>query len=246
MFDISFGGLINFALGLVFGLILFTITYIYFLVRGKNIDMDAIHKSTQDVDEDVLREVIIEKQKVFKKRYKKEGYGKLIYDLSLELIESISRHYFPDSKHPMLELSLNEFIMLSHYITDRVDQILEQPLLKNARNIRVTNMLKAYETKQKIDQQKLIKLAKSKTVQTTMKVSLGAINILNPAYWFRKLVVSTSVDFVTQRIGMMIIGVVGEETSKVYSKKLFDKDIEFDLVEKELRALEQGDEYSHD
>ncbi len=246
MIEISFGGLVNFILGLIFGLILFTITYIYFLVRGKNIDMDAIHKSTQEVDEEALREIIITKQKAFKKRYKAEGYGKVIYDLSMELIESISKHYFPDSKHPMLELSLNEFIMLSHYITNRVDLILEQPLLKNARNIRVTNMVQAYEMKQRIDQQKIMKLVKSKTLQSTMKISLGAINILNPAYWFRKLVVSTSVDFVTQRIGMMIIGVVGEETSKVYSKKLFDKDIEFDLVEKELRALEQGDEYTND
>jgi len=242
--EISFGGLVNFLLGIFFGFILFTVTYIYFNVRGKSIDMDAVHKSSENVDEEDLKALIVEKQVFFKKNYKDKGFGKLVFDLSYELIDEISKYYFPNSKHPMLELSVNEIIALNHYITDRIDQILEQPILKNTRNIRVTKLVQAYETKKKIDDQKLVKAVKSKAVRNTFKVGMGAVNLFNPAYWFRKLVVSTSVDFVTKRIALMIIGVVGEETSKVYSKKLFDKDLEFDLVEKELKALERGDDLS--
>jgi len=240
--EISFGGLINFLLGIAFGFILFTLTYIYFNVRGKSIDMDAVHKSSENVNEEELKELILSKQVVFKKQVKDQGFGKLVFDLSYELIDEISRYYFPHSKHPMLELSVNEIITLNHYITDRIDKILEQPILKNTRNIRVTKLVQAYETKRKIDQQKIVKAVKSKAVKKTFKMIMGAVNLFNPDYWFRKLVISSSVDFVTKRIGLMIIGVVGEETSKVYSKKLFDKDLEFDLVEKELKALEIGDD----
>ncbi len=242
--EISFGGIINFLLGIFSGFILFTVVYIYFSVRGKNAEMMLIRKPPVDVDEEKLKQIIIDKQHTFKLAYRKnkKNIGKTTFDLSYELIEEISRYYFPNSKYPMLELSVNEIISLNHYITDRVDQILDQPILKNTRNIRVTKIIKAYETKRAIDEKKLVKAAKSKTVKTTMKVTIGALNVFNPAYWFRKLVVNTSVDFVTKKICLMIIGVVGEETSKVYSKKLFDKDIEFDLVERELRALEAGEE----
>ncbi len=240
--EITFGGIINFILGILSGFILFTLVYIYFSIRGKNSDMMLIRKPEVDVDEEKLKQIIIDKQKAFKSAYKKnqKNIGKTTFNLSYELIEEISSFYFPDSKYPMLELSVNEFITLNHYITDRIDGILEQPLLKNTRNIRITKIVRAYETKKAIEQKRLIKAAKSGAVKTTMKVTLGALNLFNPAYWFRKLVINTSVDFVTRKICLMIISIVGEETSKIYSKKLFDKDVEFDLVERELRALEAG------
>ena len=240
--EISFGGFINFILGIFSGFILFTLVYIYFSVRGKHSDMMLVRKPNVDVKEEELKKIIVDKQNSFKSIYKKnqKNIGKTTFDLSYELIEEISRYYFPDSKYPMLELSVNEIIKLNHYITDRIDGILEQPILKNTRNIRITKIVRAYEAKRAIDEKKLVKAVKSKTVRTTMKVTLGAINILNPAYWFRKLVINTSVDFVTRKICLMIISVVGEETSKVYSKKLFDKDIKFDLVDRELKALEEG------
>ncbi|MFH5881581.1 MAG: hypothetical protein ACNA7U_03580 [Candidatus Izemoplasmataceae bacterium] len=242
--EISFSGLINFLLGIMSGFVLFAVTYTYFMVRGKNLDMSIIHKPSADVKEEDLKNLIISKQNEFKKLYKKNDgkIGKITFDLSYELIEDISKYYFPKSKYPMLELSVNEILTLNNYITQRVDKILEQPILKNTRNIRITKIVQAYEVKKSMDQKKIIKAAKSKAVKKTMKYTLAAINIVNPAYWFRKLVINTSVDFVTKKICLMIIGVVGEETSKVYSKKLFDKDLDFDLVDKELRALEAGEE----
>lgn len=242
--EISFGGLINFLLGIMSGFILFTITYVYFLVRGKNLDTSLIHKPKVDVNEEELKTMILDKQDTFKKRYKKENekIGKVVFDLSYELMDEISHYYFPNSKYPMLELSVNEIITLNQYITERIDKILDQPILKNTRNIRITKIVQAYELKKSIDQKKVIKAVKSKPVKKTVKVALTALNVMNPAYWFRKLVINTSMDFVTKKICLMIIGVVGEETSKVYSKKLFDKDLDFDLVDKELKALEAGED----
>ena len=241
--EISFGGVINFLLGIFSGFVLFTMMYIYFSVRGKNAKIMLVRRPSVDVDEERLKEIIIGKQDNFKETYKRsdKNIGKLTFELSYELIEEISAFYFPDSKYPMLELSVNEIISLNHYITDRIDQILDQPILKNTRNVRVTKIVRAYETKKAIEERKLVKAAKSKAVKRTMKVTLGAINLFNPAYWFRKLVINTSMDFVTKKICLMIISVVGEETSKIYSKKLFDKDLELDFVDKELKALEAGE-----
>ncbi len=242
MLEISFGGLINFALGILSGFILFTVTYIYFIIRGKNLDEQSIVQSVENVDQEELKTLILDKQEVFKKTHKKKqkGLGKLVFELSYELVEEISGYYFPKSKYPMLELSVDEMIELNHYITKRLDGILDQPLLKNTRNIRITRIVQLFEKKKQLEEKKVVKAMRNKTLNKAFKVTMGAINVFNPAYWFRKLVVNTSVDFITKRVSLMVIGVVGEETSKIYSKKLFDKDIEFDLVEKELEALEKG------
>ncbi len=240
--EFSLGGLINFILGLASGFILFTLTHVYLIVRGKSLDKKAMNKPVNSVDEQSLKTLIIDKQTAFKKQYKKQekGFGKLVFDLSYELVEEISTYHFPDSKYPMMELNIDEIIELNTYISERIDKILDQPMLKNTRNIRVTHIVKMFERKKQIEEQRFVKAMRNRHVNRAFKMTLGALNAFNPAYWVRKLVINTSVDFITKRIALLIIGVVGEETSKVYSKKLFDKEIEFDLVDKELKALEEG------
>lgn len=241
--NIDFGVLVNFILGIFSGFLLFTVVYIYFVIRGKNMDASLLRKPDTEVDEEDLKEIILNKQETFKKMKKKgQPIGKLTFELSYELIEEIAKYYFPKSKYPMLELSVNEMLALNHYITERLDKILNQPILKNTRNIRVTKIVRMYETKRSIDQNKLMKAAKNKVVKKSVKYTLGAVNLMNPAYWFRKLVVNRSVDFLGNKIALLIISVVGEETTKVYSKKLFDKEIEMDFVDKELAALEAGED----
>ncbi len=248
MIEISFGGFINFLIGIFSGFVLFTVVYIYFIVRGKNVDLDSANHPVEEVDEEALKTLITDKQSAFKTQHKKvnKGLGKLVFDLSFELVEEIAGYYYPDSPHPMMELSIDEMIDLNQYISKRIDTILEQPLLKNTRNIRVTRIVQLFEKKKQIEQNKAFKVIRNKNVNRAFKATLGAINVFNPAYWFRKLVVGQSVDFITKRVALMIIAVVGEETSSIYSKKLFDKDLEFDFVDKELQALEEGSNNDED
>ncbi len=242
MLEFSLGGLINFLLGIFSGFVLFTVLYVYFIVRGKNVDLDTSNKPVEQVDEEQLKTLITDKQNAFKTNYKQEDkrLSKMVFDLSYDLVEEIAGYYYPDSPHPMLELSIDEMIDLNQYISKRIDSILDQPLLKNTRNLRVTRIVQLFEKKKQIEQSKAYRVVRNKKVNKIRKATLGAINVFNPAYWFRKLVVGQSVDFITKRVALMIIAVVGEETSKIYSKKLFDKDIEFDFVDKELEALEEG------
>lgn len=245
--DISLAGLINFLLGIFSGFLLFTIVYIYFFVRGKNIDVSLFRKPDTEVDEEELKQIVTDKQETFKKMKRKgESIGKLTFSLSYELIEEIAKYYFPKSKYPMLELSVDEMLALNHYITERIDGILNQPILKNTRNIRVTKLVRMYEAKRSFDQNRIVKAAKNKVVKKSVKYTLGAVNLMNPAYWFRKLVVNKSVGYIENKIALLIIGVVGEETIKVYSKKLFDKEVEMDFVDQALKSLETGDDSEDD
>ncbi len=143
----------------------------------------------------------------------------------------------------MLELSVSELLDLNHYITNRLDKILDKPILKNTKNLQMTKIMRMYDTKKAIDQNKLIKAAKKYKVGKVVKYGGAAINVVNPVYWFRKIVINTSIDVMTKKVCLVVIGIVGEETTNVYSKKLFDKPLKLNVVEKEmLTLLEEGDE----
>ena len=58
------------------------------------------------------------------------GYFKVAVDLSLELSEEIARYYFPKSKFPIYELSIQEMLNLNHYITKRVEELMNGRFFK--------------------------------------------------------------------------------------------------------------------
>jgi len=245
LFEFSgFGGFINFFLGMLTGIILFLATLTFLSIRGKNINLD-VKKPEGEFSEDDLRQLIVSRQNRLRKvlKTKKEGAFRLTFEVSYELVEEISRYFFPNSKYPMYELSVNELIELNHYITERIDEILEVPVLKNAKKARIITIVNMYEKKKAIEGSKLAKAAKKLKLGKVAKYGGMALNAVNPVYWFRKLVLSTSIDAMTRKLCVAIIGVVGEETSKVYSKKLFDKDVDLGLVEENMESLlSEGDD----
>lgn len=241
---ISFQGFIIFFWGMLTGIVLFLATMTILFVRGKNIELD-VKKPEGDFSEDDLKQLIVSRQTRLRKilKVKKDGAFRLTFEVSYELVEEISRYFFPNSKYPMYELSVNELLELNHYITDRIDEILEVPVLKNAKKARIITIVNMYEKKKAIEGSKLAKAAKKLKLGKVAKYGGMALNAVNPVYWFRKLVLSTSIDAMTRKLCVAIIGVVGEETSKVYSKKLFDKDVDLGLVEENMEALlSEGDD----
>ena len=154
------------------------------------------------------------------------------------LIHDIARVYFPDSKYPIYELSIDELMTLIHYITDRVDSLFKGPILRPLKKIRISYILKVIDTKRKIDENKAVKTASK--LRTPWKVTKTVLNIFNPVYWVRKLMISTTLVAVTNKICGIIIDVVGEETNNVYSKSVFNAERMTNLeIEREILELEQ-------
>ncbi len=118
--------------------------------------------------------------------------------------------------------------------------MLNKPLLKNTKNVRVTKFVQMYDKKKSIERNKVIKSLKKYKVDKAAKYASMTVNVMNPVYWFRKAVIKTSVDAMTKKISVVIIGIVGEETVKVYSKKLFDKELEIDVVDEDIKLLQEG------
>ncbi len=247
-FDISFGGFINFFLGMMTGVVAFLAFVTYFSFRGNRLNLDDVKKPDVDFNEEDLRKLIVSRQVKLKRNLKVKNTSsfRATMDIAYELVEEVSRYFFPDSKYPMLELSVHELIDLNHYISTRIDELLDVPILKNAKKMRLISIVKMYEKKKLIEESKVAKAAKKIRLGKVLKFGSMALNAVNPVYWFRKLVLNTSLDAMTRKICVVVIGVVGEETTKVYSKKLFDTDVELGLVEGDMQDLLAEGEDSDD
>ena len=234
-----------FFFGMLTGMVVLMATFVFLFIRSKVIDVEQYTKPTADVDPDVLKELVKSKQNEFKKlrKLKEESVSKITFNLSFELVNEVAKYFFPDSKYPTLELSVNELLNLNHYITNRIDELLDKPVIKNTKKMQIVKVMEMLDKKRAIEESKVVKAANRMKLGKVVKYGGMALNALNPVYWFRKAVISTSVSAMTRKICIVIIDIVGEETIKVYSKALFEEPVDIKLVESEMQALlEEPDE----
>lgn len=239
---IDTGSIISFALGIVTGVFFVLIIYMYAVFKELRKDTKLETHET-DIDEDMVLEMIKDAQSQFKNKEqrKKNGYAGYLYQISRTLALDISHMFYPDSKTPYLELTLDETLMLNHYVTNRVDDLTNRPLLKLFRKYTLSTLYGFTKTSKKIKNNKAIKGAKDYGLDEVYKASMTALNAINPVFWFRKLggVIS---DSILEKIGIAVIGITGEETYKIYSKKVFNKTSEIDSGVDELIESLESDE----
>lgn len=235
MFDLI--SLISFGIGLVFGMTLFTLLYTLFFIRGIRLKTPLTRhepmpvKALDDALKDATESMLIAQ--------KEDGFFDGFVDSSKALTERIATYYYPESKYPMLELSVEELLQLDDYIHARIASTLNKGVFRNVKHVRVVKFIELIDYKKKLDQQKWMQVIKSKNVQRGVQTTLGVVNAFNPVYWFRKFVIKTSMHALNKQIAKTMLAVVAEETNRVYSKSVFNESIDYDLVDRALAKLNE-------
>lgn len=247
-FEINMQTFLAFFIGLGLGFLLLLLIYIYAVIRNLNRKFATQKVQEEDIDEEEIKWLIEDAQKEFKnKEIRSEvGFGKLLFKVTKELSHDISQKFYPESNYPYFELTIDETIALSHYITNRLDELLDSSILRLFRGMTIRRIVELNETKTKIEDSKVVKGAKKYKLGKVTSSILKTINLVNPFYWFRKLTVNKAIDIITVRIALSLIAITGEETYKIYSKKVFDVDKTFetnidDLYEELRKDLEEED-----
>lgn len=234
--------------GIIMGFSIFGAVYgVTIVVSIKN---DKKFKIALKSQIEIDNQEIIDVLNNLKKTYQTDTVGlktgekfKLVRDMSWELVYQIAEKYYPDSDHPIYELTLDEFLMLNHYITDRIDAILKKTIFKGFRGMRVSKIIRFFEVKRKVEETKIVKAANKMQLPKVFKTTMGVLNAVNPVYWFRKLVLETTYNSSINKIALVIFDIVAEETHKVYSKSIFDKEAvlqeNVDKFLKENESLEE-------
>ena len=249
-FDLS--SLISFLIGISFGFLVLLLIYLYAVLKNMNKGLKLRKTDEQDIDEEEIKWLIQDAIKLFKDKESREavGYGKHLLEVNRELSVDIAKKFYPKSKYPYLELTIDETLMLNHYITDRFQELMaSSKILKLTRGWTLAKIVEMNEVKNKIEQNVIVKTAKKYSGIT--KAAGAVLNAVNPVYWFRRFTKEVALQIISIQIGVALIKITGEETYKIYSKKVFneektiDMDVDklYDEMKKDVKHIvEQGDE----
>ncbi len=224
-FSISFDldNLWSFLIGIFFGMSFLALIYLCMILASINKRFKKRNpKNAPNKDEIIY--LIDEAKEKFKDKELRQKQSNIPYlsHICKDLVNDIAEQFYPNSKYPIYELSIDEVLELLKYISDRLNEILDKKGIRVIKKITIAKIIEISDVKKNIDESKLVKLSSKYKVKQIFKAAMGAINIVNPVYWTKKIIISTATNIVLKKICLIAISIVGEETYKIYSKKVFD------------------------
>lgn len=162
----------------------------------------------------------------------------------METVNLVASSYYPHSKYPLYELSISELILFLRYLSYRIERIFDKPFLRPFKNMTISQIIKIIDVQKKINENKVIKTINNPITSKFKRVVMGILNYANPVYWFKKLIMGTTINIATRKICLVVIDIVSDETNKTYSKALFNEERKLykDEIENTINDIEGEDE----
>lgn len=218
----------TFFIGILSGVILSSFTYCLLSLRSVKKTLAAHRLEKTDVKQQEIIKLIEDKKKDFKDKMKKDkgNFGHFLITSTQELILEISSQFYPSSKYPYLELTIDESLILIFYIKQRVDQVFQNKILRMFRKM---TLKRIFLIREMVIQKKMIQ--KHQKVTKVINTYNNIRNFCNPFHWLKKIIFYKPLELIYHQIGVSLIAITGEEVYKIYSKKIFEteEDLEKDL-----------------
>lgn len=231
---INLSNIIAFLVGIFAGILIVVSIFLIVLSSSKKEKKRISGPTIDDINEDKIREMILNKQNDFIHEVEDndKDYINSAFLLSVELVHEIASYYFPNSKRPEYEITVDEASELINYIVERIRVLFDKPILKKIKNMTLSQIADLIDKGRKVSSNDTVKAINSTGAEVYQATRLAA-NAFNPIYWFKRIVVKGTINIAMKKACKKGILIVGEEANKVYSKKLFNKEIEIKLEDKE-------------
>ena len=228
IFNLDFTTILSFLLGVVVGFALLCMLYALFVVASLG-DKKFLVKTVDDsLTAQEVKDMIVVAQKTFKDKSLRGNTKRMAYAYGIgkDLVYGIATRFYPKSKYPLLELSVDETIMLTMYVKKRLEDILNRRGIRLLKKFKIADIVNITTASNKIMKSEAFKVTKEISgIATKIK---NVLNVVNPILLFRKYVIGTTFNIVTDKLCIVALAVVGEETYKIYSKSVFNKIVEID------------------
>ena len=238
---LNWGNLVAFLIGIGIGFILTLLLYLLIVVTSVKKEESKIKKTVIKVDDEIINKIIINEKNRYKLEAKNLPASQKIIELRdscSNLIIDIARTYYPNSHHPVFEITVDELIKLDYYIMEKLETLFSRRLFKKIRTLKLVSIMNFVDKTKRVAENKVVK----NTVKPATKF-WKVINTINPVYWGKKVFSDIPISMITNKIALVIIDIVGNETSKVYSKSVFVGND--DYIEEELNEMEIEEEESN-
>lgn len=157
----------------------------------------------------------------------------------LNTVKSIAGTFYPNSKYPLFELNTEELIMLARYISDRVEVVFDKKILKSFKHMSISQVLNMLDNYKRVNESKAVKTFKK--TGPVRNAFFSVLNYANPVYWFKKLVINGTINTALTKMCLIVIDITSSETIKVYSKRVFNNEMDIleDEINQEINEMEE-------
>ncbi len=216
-FELNLSLVITFITGILFGVTLTFLIYLYSVLISLRKTRYIIDNANKNIKDQEILNLIENYKQEYKRRIKTEELkDDALVSCIKELVYQIASWHHPKSKKPVAELTIDELLLLSKYITERIEEIFSKKLIRIFRKMKLSTILSFVET----TNSKPVKEVKKHNVPEKIKTVSSTLNLFNPFHWMKKAVVDTSISMITNKICLLVIQLSGEEAYKVFSRKV--------------------------
>lgn len=137
------------------------------------------------------------------------------------LIEEVARIYYPDSKNPIYELTIEELFLLIREIITLLSNIVYDIGIPNLEKLKVSTIKDLVLIGGKV--KKVYNLRGVRLTIGFINAAMKLQSVVTPIYWIKKGTNDLSITSLSQFLIKCIFEVVGKETANVYSKNFIEK-----------------------
>lgn len=205
--------------GLIIGFTIFSLLYLYSVLKNLNKQKNKIKDIKNDkLSNEEMNKLIKKKQKIFRKDIKKNpnDYMPSLLNNCKNLILEASSIFYPNSPFPYLEITIEEGLTLIKYLHDRLENLFDKKIIFYFRKMTLRQI---FVLKQKLIDKKYLK--KYQKTNKILNFVSNTLNCFNPFHWAKKIFIKLAYSKILDKIGCAIILIIGEEIYQIYSKKMF-------------------------
>ena len=220
IFELDFSTVLSFIIGLFLGMVLLSLIYALLIIISIKDKKYTVKVDPNNLRQEEAIAMVKKAQDSFRDNELRGRLSKSQYfkRLANDLVYGIAASFYPDSKYPMLEITIDEAIELMGYVQYRLDAILNKKALKLLKKFKISTIVSISLTSQSVMETKSFQVAKSATVKAS-KVK-KVIDTVNPLKWFKRIFVDNAIRIATNKIYLVTLGIIGEEAYKIYSKSV--------------------------
>ncbi len=228
IFNLDLSDIIILFCGFGLGFFIALMLYVFLVMLTINPKKYIIKSKATGLTNDEIDEKIKIAQEMFLDKTLQGELTNLMHckEICYNLVFDIASVYFPNSKRPLMELSVDEVLMLGVYISNRVNEILDQKGVRLFKKIKLSTIVGMGDAKKTFDDSSLMKATKKYKLKEAFYAVKDALNVVNPIFWARKAIVNKTMNYALNKLCLMVIGITAEETYKIYSKNVFNVDVE--------------------
>ena len=219
IFRIDFTTILTFAIGALVGAMLLCLAYALFVVMTLRDKKYQTKLQANDLSAKEAEEMIHIAQEAFKSKDLRGDSTKMQHfkSISHDLVYGIASRFYPNSKRPLFELSIDEGIELIGYVQKRLDEILSNRVLKIFRRYSFSTILGLTQATTAVVDSKAFEV--TKTVSKGYQIGKKIVkSVLDPSWFVRKFTTDIAVSVIMNKLYLTTIAIIGEEAYKIYSK----------------------------